>query len=448
MTLSYESLLQRLVALAADADSPRRYLVAFSGGLDSTVLLHALAASAPQHGVGLVAVHVNHGLQADADKWAQHCRAAAAAMGVEFVAVRVTVDMASGQGLEAAAREARYQALRSVMQAGDWLLSAHHQDDQAETLLLNLLRGAGPAGLAGIGDIQPFGAGWLARPLLLFSRSDLQTYADALDLRWIDDPSNTDQALDRNFLRHEILPRLEARWPEASRCLRRSSGLASDAALLLDDLAAIDAVAICDEGDCHDRLHIDALNALPSARQRNVLRFVIRQLGLPTPSAAQLQQVLATLLTARADAEPLVRWSGVEIRRYRNQLYILPAELAAKAADPGDIAGRDYLRLEHGLGELRFEAGAAEGLAEALVARGLELRFRHGGEEFRPAGQSHTKKLKKLLQEAGIVPWMRDRIPLLYSDGELVAVADLWLAAGAASKPGIAIHWENRPSIH
>ena len=445
MTLGSESLLQNLAALAAEACSPRRYVVAFSGGLDSTVLLHALATASAQHRVELLAVHVHHGLQAAADQWVEHCRTVAAGFGVEYHVARVSVDLAAGLGLEAAAREARYRALRALLQADDWLLSAHHQDDQAETLLLNLLRGGGLAGLAGIGGVRPFGAGWLVRPLLPFSRNDLLAYAQRHQLSWIDDPSNTDQGRDRNFLRHEILPRLAARWPDAAACLQRSGRIAGDAALLLDDLAAIDAIEVCAG---RDRLCIDALHRLAAARQRNVLRYAIRQLGLPTPSAAQLQQVLETLLPAREDAEPKVCWPGVEIRRYRGQLYLLPEALSAEPRDVIAVGGRDYLQLDHGLGELRLEAGAAEGLSETLVSRGLELRFRQGGEKFKPIGQSHTKKLKKLLQEAGVVPWMRDRIPLLYAGGELVAVADLWLAAGAASRPGVAIHWENRPSIH
>jgi tRNA(Ile)-lysidine synthase len=445
VTLGSESLLQKLATLAAEAGFPRRYVVAFSGGLDSTVLLHALATSAAQHKAGLLAVHVNHGLQPAADEWVEHCRAVAADLQVEFRVERVAVDLAAGRGLEAAAREARYGTLRSLLETDDWLLSAHHQNDQAETLLLNLLRGGGPAGLAGISDIRRFGAGWLARPLLSFSRSELLAYAELHELSWIDDPSNTDQGRDRNFLRHEILPRLTARWPDAVACLQRSGRIAGDAASLLDDLAAIDATGVCAG---RDRLRIDALIDLPAARQRNVLRYVIRGLGMPLPSAAQLQQVLDSLLVARADAEPRVCWSGTEIRRYRKQLYLLPGDLAVGPDAPVDIGGRDYLPLDRGLGELRLEAGAPEGLSEALVKRGLELRFRHGGEKFRPIGQSHTKKLKKLLQGAGIVPWMRNRIPLLYSGGELVAVADLWLAADAASRPGVAIHWENRPSIH
>jgi tRNA(Ile)-lysidine synthase len=280
VTLGSESLLQKLATLAAEAGFPRRYVVAFSGGLDSTVLLHALATSAAQHKAGLLAVHVNHGLQPAADEWVEHCRAVAADLQVEFRVERVAVDLAAGRGLEAAAREARYGTLRSLLETDDWLLSAHHQNDQAETLLLNLLRGGGPAGLAGISDIRRFGAGWLARPLLSFSRSELLAYAELHELSWIDDPSNTDQGRDRNFLRHEILPRLTARWPDAVACLQRSGRIAGDAASLLDDLAAIDATGVCAG---RDRLRIDALIDLPAARQRNVLRYVIRGLGLPLP---------------------------------------------------------------------------------------------------------------------------------------------------------------------
>ncbi|MGI9272877.1 MAG: tRNA lysidine(34) synthetase TilS [Woeseiaceae bacterium] len=442
MTLSHASLLQQLAALSEDASPAERYVVAFSGGLDSTVLLHALAA---QSDVPVLAVHIDHGLQDGSNEWALQCAPIAAAFNVVFRSARVSIQDASAQGLEAAARDARYAEFATLMNPGDWLLSAHHQDDQAETLLLNLFRGGGPAGLAGIAAIKPFGCGFLARPLLQFSRSQLRDYANLHDLHWLEDPSNEDSRFDRNFLRHEILPRIESRWPGVAKRLQRSSGLAGAAALLLNDLAAIDVATL---GERCDRLDIDALCALPSDRQRNALRFAIRELGMPTPSAALVERVLDEVVLAREDAEPVVRWPGVEVRRYRKALYLLAADVSAAPADPGAVGASDHLQLEHGLGVLRLESNAAEGLSDDLIQRGLELRFRQGGEKFQPIGQVHTKKLKKLLQEAGVVPWMRDRIPLVFSGGKLVAVADLWLAAGAASKPGVAIRWENRPPIH
>ena len=445
MTFTCEILLQKLAALSEGAGRPNRYVVAFSGGLDSTVLLHALATGANQRDTPIVAVHVDHGLHEDSSDWSAHCKAVASSLGVDFISERVSVKRDAGHGPEAAAREARYRVLAALLKPGDWLLCAHHQDDQAETLLLNLIRGSGPSGLAGIAAIRSFADGWLVRPLLSFAQKDLRNYAALHDLSWIDDPSNADQQFDRNFLRREIMPRLASRWPDVARRLQRSSRIAGDAATLLDELAAIDATTL---GDRPDRLQIDRLCALPTARQRNVLRYAIRQLDLAIPSESHVQKVIDEVVAAREDAEPLVCWNGVQVRRYRNCLYLLAADPLDSPGDQGLVVDGNRMELEHGLGILRLESDAAEGLSRDVVERGLELRYRRGGEKFRPCGQAHTKKLKKLLQEASVVPWMRDRIPLIYADGELVAVADLWLADGAASKPGIAVRWENRPAIH
>lgn len=445
MSFTSESLYLALHALSKDAKPPQRYVVAFSGGLDSTVLLHALASGATQQGAAILAVHIDHGLQPGSDKWAEHCRRIAAKFDVEFHSERVVVDVHAGKGQEAAARDARYAALAALLLPGDWLLSAHHQEDQAETLLLNLLRGSGPAGLAGIASIRDFGSGWLARPLLSFSQGSLRNYAEAHELAWIDDPSNDDRAFDRNFLRHEVMPIIESRWPGAAQRLYRSSRIASDAAGLLNDLAALDLATL---GSRCDRLQLDALKSLTAERQRNVLRFAIRELGLAAPSAAQLQRVLDEVVLARADGEPVLTWSDAEVRRFRNSLYIQRSMAADLSPNAVDFAQNDYQELGAGLGALRLERHASRGLDCQLLERGLELRFRQGGEKIRPVDQTHTKTLKNLLQEESVVPWMRDRIPLLYADDELVAVADIWLAQGAVASPGVAIHWENRPPIH
>jgi len=439
-----ESLLRELMGLAVLSGDPKRLVIAFSGGLDSTVLLHALAVSRDAHGKSLLAVHVDHGLHEDSGRWGDHCDAIARSLDVEIERVAVDVMTDAGKGTEAAARTARYDVLQSLIQEGDWLLSAHHKDDQAETLLLNLMRGSGPSGLAGIGEVQPFAGGWLVRPLLPYSQSDLRNYATKHELNWVDDPSNEDRQFDRNFLRHEILPRLEERWPGVSGRLQQSAVLAGEAATMLDQLADDDLQALADRPD---RLSLDALRALPSERQRNVIRYVVRELGLPAPPATQLRSILADLLPAREDAQPLVQWKGAEVRRYRDHVYVLPENkfgLEGVAIQLPD----DGLDLDAGMGELQLETGAAQGLTRAVVDAGLEVRYRCGGEEIKPAGQSHTRKLKKLLQDEGIVPWMRDRLPLLYSGGELVAVADLWLASAAAAEPGVAVRWKNRPPIH
>lgn len=448
MSFDRENLLGKLTELAELTGKAERLVIAFSGGLDSTVLIHALATSREEHRIPLLAIHIDHGLHGDSADWCRHCETVVNSLGIDFDSMAVEVDARSSQGTEAAARAARYEAFRSAIRAGDWLLSAHHKDDQAETLLLNLMRGSGPSGLAGIGEIRPFAAAWLVRPLLAVSRSDLQSYADEHELAWISDPSNEDRQFDRNYLRHEILPRLEARWPAVANRLQRSASLAGEAAALLDQLADADFRNL---GERPDRITLDKLRELPPERQRNLLRYVVRELGLPSPPAAQLHSVVTDLIPARDDGRPLVQWPGAEIRRYRGNVYVLPAE-SVDAVPAGKHATRvtsgSSIRLAPGHGELNLEPGAAHGLADAVVCGGLELRYRRGGEEIKLPGQSHTRKLKKLLQEEGIVPWMRQRLPLLYSGDKLVAVADLWIAANAVGEPGVAVRWHNRPALH
>ena len=443
MTFSVETLRARFEELQTVAGTPSRLVLAFSGGLDSTVLLHALASLQAEHPVALRAVHVDHGLQEDSAAWSAHCREAARALGVDYLCRSVTVQLESGKGPEASARDARYGALHAELGPGDWLISAHHREDQAETLLLNLVRGSGPMGIAGIGAIRRFGPGWLARPLLDTSREELLDYAERMGLHWLDDPSNADRRFDRNFLRHDILPRLKSRWPDISARLLRSAGHAGEAAELLEDLADIDLKGL---GGRPDRLPIDRLKELSQARQRNLLRYSLKKLGLSTPTAMQLSRVLEEAIPARRDAQPLVSWPGASVRRYRNGLYLMPENLVESPATI-PVSSCDT-PLGPGLGTLQFVHDAPHGMAKHLWQADVQVRFRQGGERFQPEGQSHTRKLKKLLQEEGVVPWMRDRLPLVYADDELVAVGDLWIAAQAVAEPGIAIRWSERPALH
>jgi tRNA(Ile)-lysidine synthase len=439
VSFTQEQLFERLAALEYRAERPPRYVVAFSGGLDSSVLLHALAGS----DIPVLAVHIDHGLQPEAAEWRRHCAAFAASLGVEYRERRVTVELDSGKGPEASARDARYNALLEELEPGDWLLSAHHREDQAETLLLNLVRGTGPAGIAGIGSVRRFGHGWLVRPLLYFDRAELREYAETEGIDWIDDPSNSDKRFDRNFLRHEIMPHLRQRWPDIAARLQRSAAHASEATSLLIDLAEIDLDAL---GGRTDRLPTTELLAMPRHRQKNLIRHALRVCGLTLPTAQQLDTILDEVLRAREDAQPQVRWPGGSVRRYRDNLYLLPDILADDLA-AGPITGTK-VRLGTGLGTLRFEPGVERGIDPHLVGPRLRLAARGGGEKLRIDGQPHTSKLKKLLQEEGVVPWMRDRVPLVYADDQLIAVGDLWVAADAAASPGVAIRWDDRPALH
>ena len=443
MTFGPELLLERLDALETAGNKPDRYVIALSGGLDSTVLAHALAVTRERHGKALLAVHIDHRLHPDSGSWSNYCRQLADGLGIEIRTETVTVDRAGSGGLEAAAREARYAALARHLAAGDWLLSAHHRNDQAETLLLNLMRGSGPAGLAGIGLLTRWGAGWLVRPLIDVPRAALEAYAAAQDLRWVDDPANADLRFDRNYLRLEVLPALEQRWAGVVERLARSADLAAEAATMLEELAGIDLECT---GNRATRIDVEELLKLSPARQRNLLRYAARRAGLPVPGGARLGTVLDDVLRAREDAQPLVSWQGAELRRYRGRLYLLPPP-GETAWQPGQPFSGVPLALGAGMGSLRLAPGAARGLGKDTVQRGLSLRAREGGEKFRPIGHTHTKKLKKLLQEEGVVPWMRERLPLIYAGEQLVAVADLWIAAEAASEPGTAVRWDDRPEL-
>ena len=444
MKFDAQFLLDRLLEFETIAGKPKRFLVAYSGGVDSTVLLHALATGQKQHGVPVIAVHVDHGLHPESAQWDRQCQSIASGLGIEYLSRCALVSRDSGLGLEAAAREARYAVLGSLVQTKDWLLSAHHENDQAETLLLNLLRGSGLSGLAAMADIREFSAGFLVRPLLGISGEAVVRYAQEHGLDWSEDPSNRDTAFDRNYLRREIMPRLAVRWPAVITRLRQSAELAAESSELLADLAGIDIGG----SPSVDRLDIRDLRKLSRKRQRNAIRHAVRRLGLPAPPATRLYQAVHELIPARQDAQPLVTWPGGEMRRHRNHLYIL-ATLHDPGPEPLGVLLPDVpLELGCGLGCLLLEPAKTVGIDRLIAAQGLEVRFRSGGEEITLPGESHSRKLKKLLQEHAVVPWMRERLPLLYANDRLVAVADLWLEAQFVASDGYAPRWVDRPALY
>jgi len=443
VTFEPEFLLERLTALTVD-EPALRWLVAFSGGIDSTVLLHALSSSRQQHQTEIIAIHVDHGLHPDSQQWQMHCQQFAEQLEVSYISKRVIVDDDLRSGPEAAARQARYAVLQTLVSAGDCLLSAHHEEDQAETLLLNLMRGSGLAGLAGIGAAQKFGQGRLLRPLLGVSGEAIQDYAKRHELRWIEDPSNVDTRFDRNFLRQEIVPLLASRWPAVSARLKQSADLASEASALLRELADIDLAA----AGSPQRLDLESLRLLRQERQRNLLRRAISLCGLPPPPATRLYQAVHELIPAREDAQPLVAWPGAELRRYRNHLYVMPA-IARLPEEPSRLLRpEEPLDLGSGMGQLVLSPDVGGGINPELAHAGLRIRYRHGGEEIRPAGHECTHKLKKLLQQEGIVPWMRERLPLLYAGDDLVAVADLWVAKDCSHEAGFGVSWRDKSALN
>lgn len=389
-----------------------RLCVAFSGGVDSLVLLHLLAGFRDDIGFQLRAVHVDHGLQADSTQWAEYCSDCCAQLAVPMELVQLQLQPSRGESIEAVARTARYQALAQQLQVGELCCTAHHQDDQVETLLLQLLRGSGPRGLAAMPERSVLGEGELWRPLLQVTRVELLAYAQEHQLAWLEDPSNTNQRFDRNYLRHTVLPLLEERWPGIKACLSRSAALSADAAQLLTELAAIDYKQIC----CGDELSISAMQTLSLARQRNVLRYWLEQQGLPLPSAVKLDQMMNEVMPAREDAQPLLCWSGAEVRRFQDKLYAmlpLPSHDAEQVLDwpvGTDLSLPDGQVLTWQLLLARYTGTPSD----------VTVRFRQGGERCRLPKRDGSLSLKNLFQEWAVPPWLRERVPLVYIGDELV----------------------------
>jgi tRNA(Ile)-lysidine synthase len=387
--------------------------VAYSGGLDSTVLLHLLQRSGVQP---LVAVHVHHGLQPQADAWSEHCRRQAEAWAVPFRQCRVEVPAGDPAGPEAAARAARRGAFRSVMRAGDVLVTAHHREDQAETVLLRLMRGAGVDGLAAMREESTFGPGRQWRPLLAVPRSALRAYAEREGLRWVEDPHNADSRYARSWLRHAVVPLLRGRWPAVDEALARTAEHAADAAALLRGIAEADLAPL----RVGAGLRIAGLTELNEPRRRNALRVWMRERGIDDlPSTQAMASIEREVFAAAEDAQPRFVLGGRELQRYRGVLYLLPRLAPA----PGSCT----LRWE-GSATLELPADCGRLVARTPPPLPLQVSFPVGGERLCPDVAARTRSLKNLFQEASVPPWVRLRTPLLHAGGQLVAVADRWLA--------------------
>lgn len=388
--------------------------VAFSGGLDSTALLHALMIE-PALAHKVIAVHVHHGLSPHADAWLAHCQAFCLSFSTPIHVHRVT--FASRANIEAQARTARYAFFASLLESTDCMLVGHHQYDQAETVLLQLLRGAGIDGIAAMPKEKPLGLGVLIRPLLDQPRSHLETYAHSHALTWVEDESNEDTAFSRNYLRHRILPLLEARWPNAQTAISRTALHCQAARSQLDALAMIDYPGLVDVSPLNP-LSLTTLRGMPEDRRENVLRVWLRKNNASLPSTHQLAQLIRDVVDASEDANPVFEWGAHLIRRHHDALYIMQQQQDDKTAYTTQ-PWTDF-PLEYSSGSYRIRATTAlKGLYVPPGSR-VSIQFRVGGERFRWHGQ--TKSLKKLFQDWGIPVWERTRIPLIYVNDVLSMV--------------------------
>ena len=439
----FTSVLTPIVAtfLASRIAPGARLCVALSGGRDSLVLLHALRHLAWPEATRfkLSALHVHHGLSAQADAWAEFCVDFCQRYEVPLKVVHVEVPRASGEGLEAAARRLRHGAFAEC--AADWLALAHHRDDQAETVLLNLLRGAGIAGAAGMlaERSQPLGP-TLIRPLLDVPRSAIDHYATQHALTWIDDESNDNVHFRRNYLRHNVMPGVVEKFPGAALALARAAGHFAEGAALLDDLAAIDRAALeTSEG----RIALDRFNALPCARARNLLRCAWVTAGFRAPDARWIDEALRQLANAASASEICVATPEGELHVYRGELYIVARRMPMPEAT---LAWSGEPELPWAGGRVRFVPSIGTGVQrDRLAGAAVRLECRHGGERLQPDPRRPRRTLRNLLQEGGIPPWARDRLPCLWCAARLVWVGGLGIEADFACAPGEAglqLIWE------
>lgn len=424
-----EPSMRALPDLVVMRNEGRPLLVGYSGGLDSAVLLHLLAQDPDARASGLRAIHVHHGLQSEADEWAAHCRRTCNSLGIELVVERVQVEDA-GLGREGAARSARHAAFARVLRDDEVLTLAHHRDDQAETFLLRALRGSGVDGLAAMRSWRAYAQGWLWRPLLETSRDALHDYASTHGLSWIEDPSNDDASLDRNFLRSQVMPLLRTRWSNADAAFARSATLSAEAADLLD---AGDAMALASARDDDGTLAGDALQALPPTRRARVLRRWIIQHGLPPLPANGVARIEGDMLGGRADGEARFEWAGACMQHWRGRLYAQSIPLALPSAWSREWDGSDILHLPTGatlelIGAARFDVP-------------MRVHGRQGGERILLPRRTHHHTLRHVLQDQGVPPWRRIGMPLLSDSGGALQAAgdsilsasmDAWLTAQGA----------------
>lgn len=418
--------------LGRHARRGERLVAALSGGADSVLLLHILHKLSEPHGVHIAALHVNHGLSPNADRWQTFCERLCEAWDIRLEVRRVAVE-SSGEGLEAAARRARYEIFGEV--SAEWLVLAHNRDDQAETLLLNLLRGAGVSGAAAMPVARVFpgrpGLGIL-RPLLETARGDIEACACMAGLSWVDDESNADIRHSRNFLRHRIIPMMRDRFPGCDTVLARAASLFSESENLLQELARIDAGKAMREG----RIISTQLAEMEDHRARNLVRYVLRREGVTLPENARLHEIVRQVCHALPDRHLTFDLGERVLHRFRGEVWLVPH---GEAGLDLEWQGEDVLKW--GSTMLRFKETTGEGVSRKKLARGcVRISTRKGGERFRPDNGRPRRALKKLLQEHAIPPWERRNLPLLWCGDDLVWVPGIGVDSSwrcAPTEPGI-----------
>ncbi|KAF3982529.1 MAG: tRNA lysidine(34) synthetase TilS [Methylococcales symbiont of Hymedesmia sp. n. MRB-2018] len=421
------------------ADTEKIY-IGFSGGKDSHVLLHILA-SKIEIKSKVCAVYIHHGLHVEADEWQKHCQVIALENGVSYQSIKVNAEKQNRQSQEEIARDARYQAFKSLLTKNDVLLLAQHRQDQMETVLLQLFRGSGVQGLAAMPLSTNFGKGKMIRPLLDVSQTAIDEYAKQHKLQWIEDPSNQNDEFDRNFLRNQILPQLKKRWPALDKTVSRSARHCADSYHLNDDLSKQLLNSLYNANE--KSLNITQLLELNDNKQHYVIRqwFTVNQLRMPSEKV--LIRIIREVLKAKPSANPEIRTKTYCIRRYRDKLFCFKNDMAALSEDDKCWKkGANKLRLNASILSL---SEASEGISKTQWNESeVTVKFRKGSEKIKLAGREGRHTLKKLLQEKEIPPWERALVPLIYLNDSLAAIADLWVSEdfiACSTKQCVLIQW-------
>ncbi|EKT53401.1 tRNA lysidine(34) synthetase TilS [Providencia sneebia] len=420
-----------------------KVLIGFSGGVDSTVLLHSLYQikkyQRPQ--LQIRAIHIHHGLNTKADSWEAHCRELCNKWEIPFICCHVTVDP-TDKGIEAAARSARYQAYRHELDSDEALLTAQHLDDQAETFMLALKRGSGPAGLSSMPERIEFVADnvqtWLLRPLLSISRHALEIYAQEYQLSWVEDDSNQDDRYDRNFLRLHVMPMLTERWPHFTNAVSRSASLCAEQESLLDELLqdVLDEIV-----DYHGGLYIDGLQDCSREKRNALLRRWVGLHQLPMPPFNQLERIWCEVALARQDAEPICQLGHVDIRRYQGALWIV-RRINRLFGQQFEWHYPQSFVLPESLGLIEVMEGEGQ-IRPPEQNEKVTVRFGLQG-TFNIVGRQHSRSSKKIWQELGVSPWMRERTPLIYYNDKLITAVGCFITPEGlvnVDSPGVAYHW-------
>ena len=431
-------------ALARIVSPGQRLSLGLSGGIDSLVLLDILAQLRETLGFHLSAIHINHQISPNASAWARFCQEQCAGRGIALNVVTVDLLGRRQLGLEAAARAARYHAFDQ--QQADFIVLAHHLDDQVETLLLQMLRGAGVKGLSAMpqnSDKRSSTKPSLLRPLLGIPRSTIETYARNRSLQWVEDESNIDISYGRNFLRHEIFPKLETHFPAYRKTLFRVSRNLSESAQLQDELAQLDAQSVLLQG----KLDAAKLASLGVIRAKNLMRYYLAQHEITMPSAQRLEEIVRQLGGAAEDASVHIKIGEFEIRRFRNQVSVHPLTKAIAIHPHWEWRGEPELSLPEMQRVLAFQPTVGQGLSlTKLQQQPVTIRLRQGGERLKPDCHRPRRSLKNLLQEAQIPPWQRQRLPLLYCGDQLTMVLGIGIDCAyqaAPDEPGVLVAFLN-----